>query len=138
MKPLDYAWKELGVAERPGTPDNERILEYQTHSPDVPDDDEIAWCSDFVGWCVRQASLPATHKANARSWLDWGVAVDSPRVGDVCILWRQDPSSWKGHVGFYLGGNDEWVVLLGGNQGNRVSVREYPRSRVLGFRREDA
>jgi uncharacterized protein (TIGR02594 family) len=136
MIPLDYAWLELGTAEIPGKPDNPRILEYQKHSPGVPDDDEIAWCSDFVGWCVGQAQITPTKLANARSWLDWGEPVLYGWLpGDVCILWRSSPESWKGHVGFYLGGNPQWVALLGGNQGNRVSVAMYPAKRVLGFRR---
>jgi uncharacterized protein (TIGR02594 family) len=135
MTPIEHAWEELGVAEIPGEPNNPRILEYQKHSPDVPDDDEIAWCSDFVGWCVTWARLTPTHKATARSWLSWGESQIFPAPGDICVLWRSSPTSWKGHVGFYVGGNRRIVVLLAGNQGNKVSVREFPRSRVLGYRR---
>ena len=137
MNPIDYAWQELGQTEVPGKADNPRILEYQKHSPDVPDDDEIAWCSDFVGWCVSQAGMEPTHKATARSWENWGSMAIFPEVGDIVVLWRGSPTSWKGHIGFYVGGNAKLISMLGGNQSNRVSVREYPVSRVLSYRRKE-
>lgn len=135
MNPIDVAWQELGVSEVAGAGDNLRILEYQEHSEGVPDDDEIAWCSDFVGFCVAQAGLTPTGKANARSWLKWGHSTAVPTVGDIVVLWRVSPGDWRGHVGFYLGQNMDWVVLLGGNQGNKVCAREYAAHRVLDYRR---
>jgi len=71
----------------------------------------------------------------ARSWLKWGKPVSKPLPGDVAVFWRESPSSWKGHVGFYLGEVGGYVVVLGGNQGNKVSVRYYKRSQLLGYRR---
>jgi hypothetical protein len=40
-----------------------------------------------------------------------------------------------GHVGFFGGFNDHSVMVLGGNQGDTVSLRPFPIERVLGFRR---
>lgn len=54
----------------------------------------------------------------------------------MVVLSRGDPNGWQGHVGFYAGkaanGN---ILVLGGNQGNKVSVQEYPTARVLGYRK---
>jgi hypothetical protein len=39
-------------------------------------------------------------------------------------------------VGFFLAFRDQRkVLLLGGNQGNAVSIAAYPRHRILSFRR---
>ncbi|MCB1510794.1 MAG: TIGR02594 family protein, partial [Hyphomicrobiaceae bacterium] len=42
------------------------------------------------------------------------------------------PSS--GHVAFLLGETGTDVILLGGNQSNRVTIAAYPKSRLLGLR----
>ncbi len=51
------------------------------------------------------------------------------------MLWRESRDSWKGHVGFYAGHDQSKVWLLGGNQGDAVNVRDFPRKRILGVRR---
>lgn len=70
----------------------------------------------------------------ARSWLDWGVALENPIYGCVTVLTRDDPTSWKGHVGFYLRHDEEFVYLLGGNQLDEVRELAYPVASVLGYR----
>jgi uncharacterized protein (TIGR02594 family) len=70
----------------------------------------------------------------AKSWLGVGRPVDQPHLGDVVVLWREHPKSWKGHVGLFIRQTPNWVYLLGGNQGNRVSIQAYRRHRVLGYR----
>jgi uncharacterized protein (TIGR02594 family) len=83
---------------------------------------------------MRQAGLAGTGSALARSWLEWGVALDEPRPGCVVIVTRDDPKSWKGHVGFYLRSDGEFVYLLGGNQLDQVREHFYPLDGVLGYR----
>ena len=59
----------------------------------------------------------------------------SPSAGDcVAVLWREEPASWKGHVGFYLREDDQHVYLLGGNQLEQVREHFYPRECVLSYR----
>jgi uncharacterized protein (TIGR02594 family) len=116
----------------PGQGSNPRIDEYLKTVGMAPDD-EISWCSAFVNWCIEQAELKGTGKANARSWLDWGEPCE-PQRGAVCVLWREDPKGWKGHVGFYMKHDAKKVQLLGGNQGNSVCNATYPIERVLGYR----
>jgi uncharacterized protein (TIGR02594 family) len=139
--PADPSWLtvargELGVREVAGKADNPRIEEYlrtvtRLHDPA----DETPWCSAFVNWCVEHSGLVGTGRANARSWLRWGLPIATPRIGCVVVLWRQARASTKGHVAFLVGrGPGPVLQLLGGNQANAVSVRAYPRSRVLGYR----
>lgn len=131
---MDVAEKELGVAEVPGDQDNPRIVEYHQATTLKATDDETAWCSAFVNWCMQQAKVLGTGSAAARSWLTWGKKLDIPEYGCICIFSRGTNPA-QGHVGFYVG-TDGWshVKVLGGNQGNKVSVQSYPLSRLLGYR----
>ena len=134
---IDIALGEYGVAEITGQQDNPRVLDYFDASGfnGKKLKDETAWCSAFANWVAIQAGVSSSGKLNARSWLDVGQEVTSPEKGDVVIFWRGSPSDWRGHVAFFIRETANWVYVLGGNQGNRVSIKDYPKSRVLGYRR---
>tara|TARA_B100001109_G_scaffold248148_1_gene238662 strand:- start:3741 stop:4331 length:591 start_codon:yes stop_codon:yes gene_type:complete len=137
-KLLTLAMQELGVKEISGPEDNPTIVNYAKESGfDWVNDDETPWCSIFVNWCAKKANLKGTNKANARSWLTIGSAVDFPELGDVVVYWRGSVDSWQGHVGFFIGYDQsgDRIYTLGGNQGNQVSITAYPASKLLGFRR---
>jgi uncharacterized protein (TIGR02594 family) len=128
---LDFAWADLGVAEIAGTRDNSRVVRYYADvgHPEVSND----WCAAFLGACLERADVGSTRSLLARSYLDWGVPADEPRYGAIAVLSRgSDPT--LGHVGFLVGETDADIILLGGNQGDAVSVQAFPRSRVLGLR----
>jgi uncharacterized protein (TIGR02594 family) len=133
---MEFAFTELlgDVREIPGAQHNPRILEYlATTSVGPSGGDETSWCSAYVNWSLRMARVVGTNSAAARSWLQWGRKAE-PQVGAVCVLWRGSPTDWRGHVGFVLGWNGGAVHLLGGNQGDRVSVQSFPTARVLEYR----
>jgi uncharacterized protein (TIGR02594 family) len=98
---------------------------------------DTAWCAAFVNGALGATGVEGTGKLNARSFMNWGKAVDSPSQGDVAVFTRGDPSGWQGHVGFYVGPSekDGYVRILGGNQGDKVSIKDYPEDRLLGYRR---
>jgi uncharacterized protein (TIGR02594 family) len=131
---------ELGQRDYPGPRYNPRVVEYLKTTGLQGNDDETSWCSAFVNWCMLQTHRRGTNNAAAKSWLTFGQALSTPRPGCIVVLWRESPSSWKGHVGFFEGfdvGNR--VRLLAGNQGGGVSwdevcVTTFPHERILGFR----
>ncbi len=135
---LTVAINEIGVKEIKGSKHNERILEYakESHFSWVKDD-ETAWCSIFLNWVAKQAGLVTSKSAAARSWLNVGFEVQNPEPGDVVVFWRKSLSSHFGHVGIYLGYSSDGsrVYVLGGNQGDSVSISGYGADRILGFRR---
>jgi hypothetical protein len=57
-----------------------------------------------------------------------------PVYGAVAVFWRNEPKSWTGHVAFYIADAGDYIKVLGGNQGNSVSVALLPKARVLGYR----
>jgi uncharacterized protein (TIGR02594 family) len=133
------AWLSLAFAERGVRPfgpgeSNPRIVEYNGHTNLAGYDDKISWCSSFLNWCLANTGYRGTGSALARSWLEWGRALDGPVYGCIVVLFRDDPASWKGHAGFYLRHDAEAIYLFGGNQLGEVRENSYPLTSVLGYR----
>ena len=133
---LTLAKAEIGVKEIPGARSNARIIEYfsTTRLGGPAGGDSTPWCSAFCNWVMQQAGYIPTRRANARSWLTWGEEIDEPRLGAIAVLWRDNPVSPAGHVGFYVASLPNRVVLLSGNQNNAVGYKEYGTGRVLSYR----
>ncbi len=130
---LEIAEREIGIKEAPGHADNPRVLEYHQATSLGARDDAVAWCSAFVNWCMREAGVPRTNSAAARSWLSWGESLATPRKGSVVVLKRGNNPA-QGHVGFYVGDGIGQIRLLGGNQSDQVKVSQFPKSMLLGYR----
>ena len=132
---MKVAESQLGVAEIPGPRNNPRIVAYHASTDDGADNEDTSWCSSFPNWCMKQVRVKGTGSKAARSWLDWGREPnDDEFEGCICVLWRESPDSWKGHVGFLVDWDDDQVCLLGGNQNNKVSRAWFPVDRVLDYR----
>lgn len=133
---LSVAYGEYGVEEIPGPASNPRIDEYHRIGGGINAGDETAWCASFVGFCIVTAGFKGTGRPNARSYLDWGKSLTVPRLGCIVVLWRGEPDGAFGHVAFLVGMSSDGRILylLGGNQGNKVAVIEYPAERLLGYR----
>jgi len=107
--------------------------------------DEVAWCSAFVNGIAWELRRPRSKSAAARSWLRVGtpIALEEARAeDDVVILSRgagvqpgPDVLEAPGHVGLFAGLEGDRVLVLGGNQGDGVSLAPFARARVLGIRR---
>lgn len=95
---------------------------------------ETAWCSSFTNYIVIKSGFKGTKSASARSWLKWGQSIDTPMVGSIVIFWRVSPDSSYGHVGFFMEAKEDQIMVLSGNQDNRVSIKGYPKDRLLGIR----
>jgi uncharacterized protein (TIGR02594 family) len=137
-RPIDVARAELAldVREIPGAENNPRITMYHATTSGGAAPDETAWCSSFVNYCVQQAGLRGTNSKWARSWHEsaWGRDVtQSPQEGDIVVWRRQGHGDDGGHVGFYIDGDQTTIQVLGGNQGNRISMARYPRNGVMTF-----
>lgn len=99
-------------------------------------DDETSWCAATILACANRAGYDVKNgMLTARSLLKCGEAVDEPVMGDVVVLWRDSKLGWKGHVGLFVRKDSEKLYLLGGNQGNSVTIAAYDANRLLGYRR---
>lgn len=132
LKALDY----IGQEEKAGYEDNNPVIVGMIRRVwSWAKEDEIPWCSAFMNAIAEELSLEKTNTLAARDWLDVGEEIEEPEKGDVAIFWRESISSWKGHVGIFVRKDSENIWVLGGNQGNKVSISPYPIYRLLGFRR---
>ena len=125
---------ELGVSEILGARDNPRIRAYHAATTLGEQPDEVPWCSSFACWVIMRGGGRSTRSAAARSWLGWGAEPWSalPSVGAVAVLSRGRAPS--GHVGFVVHWDARRLWLLGGNQGDRVSIQAFQKARLLGLR----
>jgi uncharacterized protein (TIGR02594 family) len=128
---LAAAEAEIGTGEAEGTADNPRIVAFHASTDGGAEPDSVPWCSSFVNFCVQQAGLEGTRSKAARSWIEWGRASEFV-PGAVVVLKRGAPP--KGHVGFFVGTENGRILLLGGNQGNRVGIASFDPSIVLACR----
>ncbi len=141
----DLGRRFLGMGEIAGEKHNGFIV--WAHSlcglPDSPD--ELPWCSSWLNAVCFLLDLPRSGSAAARSWLTVGKEIDLDRARpgfDIVILKRggggqpgPEVLQAPGHVGLYSGHDNFFVDLLGGNQGDKVSIASYERARILGVRR---
>lgn len=134
----------VGLAEVAGATSNPQVLAMLRLDAGWVESDETPWCSAFVNYVAWLLRLPRSGSLAARSWLKIGIPVpisEAVAGSDVVVLKRPggpgaDVVAAPGHVGFYAGAEDDdsfW--LLGGNQGDKVSVALFDLDRVLGVRR---
>ncbi len=133
---MDPCWliearRHLGVREIPGTNDAPFLRRWQAQLG-APWLGPAPWCGVFVAWCLRECQCePPKAWYRARAYLDWGHVQPVPAVGSVVIFER----AGGGHVGFVIGRTvANRLAVLGGNQGDAVSIASFPRERVLGYR----
>lgn len=94
-------------------------------------DDETPWCAAFVGGCLEAVGLISSRFESARSYLAWGIGLNTPVPGCIVVLER----AGGGHVGFVVGRDARgWLAVLGGNQGDAVTIATFDPARVLAYR----
>lgn len=147
--PAEYSWlwrepgpallvaalKMYGTQEVPGPIDNPVILGWakELGLQHVYKHDEIPWCGLFVGTAVNRAGLEGTKAPLwAKDWLNWGMPVRYPMLGDIMVFERPGGG---GHVGIYVGEDKEAFHILGGNQRDAVNITRLLRTRNIGVRR---
>lgn len=128
---LQIARQDLGLREIKGAPTAPKIAGWLASLGAWWRDDETPWCGTAVAAWMR-ASLVDVPKAwyRARAWLDWGSPV-VPCAGAVAVFER----GGGGHVGIVVGRDRLGrLLVLGGNQGDAVSIAPFARERLLGCR----
>lgn len=135
------AIKLYGITEFDGPDNNPVILDWAKEVNmtigQYYTKDEFAWCALFVSVVCRRAGYqpPDGFDAiRARSFTKWGDPVAGEAViGDILVFSRDG----GGHVGIYVGEDKTTYHVLGGNQGDKVSIVRIPKERLVdgGIRR---
>jgi uncharacterized protein (TIGR02594 family) len=126
----------IGVREKAGPGNNQTILDWAADADiDYPGDD-VAWCGLFAAHCIsatlRDEPLPG-NPLGARNWQRFG-APCTEQLGAIIVFWREAPIGPFGHVGFYAGQDPTAYHVLGGNQGDAVTITRIAKARKLALR----
>jgi uncharacterized protein (TIGR02594 family) len=141
---LELAQRFVGLKEVEGKVANPQILAMLQLDNSWPQDDDVPWCSAFVNYICWLLRLPRSKSLMARSWLNVGMPIDldATEPGFSIIILKRgglnspgpDVLDAPGHVGFYAGKIPGQINVLGGNQGDCVSVMSFPWCQLLGVR----
>jgi uncharacterized protein (TIGR02594 family) len=133
---MRLAGQLVGTREAAGAADNPVILGWARALGLAYAGDNVPWCGLFVAHCLASTvpgvALPATPLW-ARSWAGFGVEAP-PAPGAIMVFWRGRRRSGTGHVGFHAGETRTAYRILGGNQGDGVSLAWLSKDRWLAAR----
>lgn len=96
--------------------------------------DEIPWCGLFMAIVMKRAGREIVKDPLwALNWGNFGKQVSEAMLGDVLTFVRDG----GGHVGIYVGEDSTSYHVLGGNQGNAVSIVRIQKKRLQKIRRPE-
>jgi uncharacterized protein (TIGR02594 family) len=135
---LGVARSRLGTREAAGTANSATILGWAMRLGTrvlgmIYNADSVPWCGVFVASCLKEDGIDAAPIAvRAMSWATWGQSLRPERLapGAVLVFERQG----GGHVGFYIGEDATAYHILGGNQGDAVTVARILKGRCIARR----
>lgn len=133
---LNVANSLLGTKEVPGTGNNPTIMGWAKKLGTkilgiVYNADSVPWCGVTVAYCMNEVGIaPPKISVRAKSWATWGVGLKVPVPGCVVVFERKG----GGHVGFAVAESKTAYLVLGGNQGDKVSKAWIDKSRCIAWR----
>ena len=129
---MQEAVSRLGVAEIKGLQHNKLILSWWVKTGAWIRDDDQPWCGLLTAICLIDTGHEVPKQFyRALKWLEYGLPC-TVGVGAIAVMKRQG----GGHVAFVAGKTkDGKIVLLGGNQGDRVCYAAVMPENIIGYRR---
>lgn len=130
---LDLARRYIGVAEIHGPHHNPKVVELWLDAGiKGVSDDETPWCAAFVCAVLELSGIKSPRSGWARNFTVWASKLTAPAVGCIVVFSR---GATSGHVGFVVGKDEnDNLMVLGGNQSDKVCIEPFTTDRVLGYR----
>jgi len=144
------ALKLHGTLETPGPGNNPVILAWADEVGDREatayakwaagwyDKDSTPWCGLFCAVVAARANVdnrperrPPVKYLSALEWAKFGGLATQAELGDVLVFQRPG----GGHVALYVGEDASAYHVLGGNQGDAVSITRIAKARCVAVRR---
>ncbi|MCP2041535.1 uncharacterized protein (TIGR02594 family) [Neisseria sp. HSC-16F19] len=133
------ARKHIGLHEKVNGRSNPVILQWLKNMGQYSNEhrawwaeSDTPWCGLFVGHVLGVCGRYVTKNwFRASAWNDTAMTkLTKPAYGCIVTFTR----TGGGHVGFVVGQDKAGrLLVLGGNQGNRVSIAAFDKSRVTGY-----
>jgi uncharacterized protein (TIGR02594 family) len=128
---ITVALREYEQARLIAPNSNPRILEYLSSVPGGENlNDKVDWASAFAEWTLNQVGISGPKSLAAKAWVRWGRGVKEPQKGALAIF-NFDGTE---HVGFVLADAGDDLIVLGGNEEQKVQARRYPKSKLITYR----
>jgi uncharacterized protein (TIGR02594 family) len=99
------------------------------------DDNQTSWCSAGLNKVLDMCGLVGTRDARAKSWMNWGGAIHTPKQGAVCVfkgtfyhatvLYNEKPHEMNG---------ESYYQCIGCNQKDTIRVSNYRVSELIAMR----
>lgn len=129
---LVLARQDIGLREVKGAQTAPKIAGWLQRLGAWWRDDETPWCGTAVAAWMQACNIdPPKAWYRAKAWAEWGSKITNPVPGCVVVFDR----AGGGHVGLVVGKTpDNRLLVMGGNQGDAVSIVPFDRSRVIAYR----
>lgn len=134
---LIFARHDLGVRETPGIANNplliKRFAAITKALGTAYNADSVPWCGAIMAWWMTQCGIaPPPIAIRAKSWATWGRPFpgDWLAPGAVLVFGREG----GGHVALYVGEDATHYHVLGGNQGDAISIMRLAKTRCIARR----
>lgn len=131
---IEEALKVFGTKEAAGAANSQVIMDWaaETGLKAVYTADAIPWCGLLAAViCKRAGKALPKDPLWALNWAKFGEDVGQPGLGDILTFTREG----GGHVGFYVGEDQEAFHVLGGNQSDAVTITRIAKTRLYRARR---
>ncbi|QRA41697.1 TIGR02594 family protein [Chryseobacterium cucumeris] len=140
---MELVWKEeaKNLVETGANKEIQKFFDGTPYENDMKngtkDETDIAWCAAFVNWIMKHYGYEGvtTDKGydavRALKWATWAEGKDlgKPVYGAIAVKTR----SGGGHVGFVAGKKGNKVVILGGNQSQKLYCVSYDISDYFAY-----
>lgn len=140
---LQFMVKAIGTKEKPGAADNPMIIDAAAFVgrtwPDMADycktykHDSTPWCGLATAWAVTKARIrPPFRKGSdgkflaSAAWREWGFDVKTFERGAIACL--------EGHVALCYEQEGSTTYLVGGNQGDAITIMPVKTVSILAYR----
>jgi uncharacterized protein (TIGR02594 family) len=128
---ITVALKEYEQARLVAPNNNPRILEYLRSIPGGENlNDKVDWASAFAEWTLNQVGISGPKSLAAKPWIQWGREIKEPQKGAIAVF-NFDGTE---HVGFVLADAGDDLIVLGGNEEQKVQARRYPKAKLSSYR----
>lgn len=135
---IKNAITELGNGEEGANNKGHHIKRY------MKERENMSWCAGFVSYVLEKSEVKqlgynysAKQIYNKAKKLGW--EVKEPQAGDLIIFWRDNPKSWKGHIGIIEEVRENIIIVIEGNKGkypakvNRFIYNKSDIPKLLGY-----
>jgi uncharacterized protein (TIGR02594 family) len=120
-----------GMASSGGLGSSSLVAEARRYLGGNPTGRGSLWCARFMNMVLQRSGYHGTGSDMARSFASYGQRVSGPEIGAIAVMGRRGGG---GHVGVVSGidarGN---VILVSGNNGNRVREAPVSRGRIYAY-----